>query len=145
MRKCWLLLCLFLILLVFTECGGRPHNNHKDLDDNMLDLMMYHDNLGLYLREHDADYAGWLLEGLDRTLQQVSAKFTEHRKLKKLFEKEYSRNLAPPINGIRKSLETHDFPTAISYYRTLTRNCNRCHDDNDIDKVVIDWSDASIH
>lgn len=145
MRKCWLLLCLFLILLVFTECGGRPHNNHKDLDDNMLDLMMYHDNLGLYLREHDADYAAWLLEGLDSTLQQVSAKFTEHRKLKKPFVKEYNRNLAPPINGIRESLDAKDFNKAITYYRTLTKNCNKCHDDNDIDKVVVDWSDASIH
>ena len=111
----------------------------------MLDLMMYHDNLGLYLRKKDADYSVWLLEGMDSSLKVISSGFTAHRKLQKPFEKYYRKYLLPPIGGIRSALQENDFTAAVKAYHTLTKNCNNCHIDHDIDKTVIDWSDPAIH
>jgi hypothetical protein len=135
-------LCLFIFL--YGACA-EPVFNNKDLDENMIDMMVYHDNLGMYLREKNADYAEWLLEGMDSSLQVIADKFPTHRKLNGPFKKYYQKKLVPPIDGIRKALKKQDFSAAIIYYKTLTKNCNGCHIDNDIDKDVIDWSDASIH
>ena len=118
-------------------------SNMKDLDQNMLDLMMYHDNLGTFLRQGEADYSLWLLEGLDSCLQVVAVKFKGHRKLTDPFEKAYKKKLRPPIKNIREALQNSDFPSAIVAYRRLTKNCNGCHIDHDIDKVVMDLSDPA--
>lgn len=142
------LLAIVLIVLsifLFAGCYNNIHPNHKDLDDNMLDLMMYHDNLGQYLREGKQDEASWLLEGMDSCLKVISAGFPTHRKLRAPFEKYYQKELEMPIKGIRAALTKKDFPAAISAYQVLTNNCNGCHADHDIDKEVIDWSDSSIH
>ncbi len=112
---------------------------------NMLDMMVYHDNLGLYLRNEDADYALWLVDGMDSSLQVIAGKFTTHRKLHAPFKKYYNKSLKPPINGIRSALEQNNFPRAIEQYRLLTKKCNGCHIDHDIDKEVVDWSRADIH
>jgi len=112
----------------------------KDLDENMLDMMVYHDNLGLYLRKKDADYALWLLNGMDSSLQVIAKKFTTHRKMPEPFENGYRKKLKPPIRSIRSALEKNDFPKAIEQYRLLTKKCNGCHIDNDIDKEVVDRS-----
>lgn len=136
---------LFLAVLFFAKCTGTVSDNKKDLDENMLDMMVYHDNLGMYLREKNLDYSVWLLEGMDSSLQVIATKFTEHRKLSAPFEKYYQRKLAPPIESIRKALKLQDFPSAIIGYRKLTKNCNGCHIDNDVDKEVVDWSDDAIH
>lgn len=112
----------------------------KDLDENMLDMMVYHDNLGLYLRKKDADYALWLLNGMDSSLQVIAKKFTTHRKLTDTFESAYKKKLKPPIKGIRQALQKNDFTKAIEQYRLLTKKCNNCHEDNDVNKEVLDWS-----
>ncbi|MEO6949015.1 MAG: hypothetical protein ABI123_05250 [Ginsengibacter sp.] len=47
------------------------YNSHSDADDdknkvlcqNMLDMQIYHDNLGTWLCNGDADNASWLLRG----------------------------------------------------------------------------------
>jgi hypothetical protein len=104
----------------------------------MLDLKMYHDNLGLYLRTRDADYSLWLLNGMDSNLQVISNKFTSHRKLTRPFEEDYRGSLKKPISDIREALEGNDFPSAVKAYKILTRNCNGCHIDHDIDKEVLD-------
>ena len=54
-------------------------------------MMMYHDNLGLYLRKGNADYASWLLEGMDSSLRVVAKQFPEHRKLQDPFQKSYDK------------------------------------------------------
>lgn len=136
---------LVMIILLLPQCSENETMNHKDLDENMIDMMMYHDNLGLYLREGDADYSSWLLEGLDSSLKVISGKFVTHRKLRDPFEKNYKKKLLPPIEEIRMALKKNDLPSAISAYHTLTKNCNNCHIDHDIDKEVIDWSDPLIH
>lgn len=128
------------IILLLSRCSTNAATNMKDLDENMLDMMMYHDNLGLYLRKGDADYALWLLDGMDSSLQVIAKKFTAHRKLTDPFEKAYRKKLRPPISGLRLALKENDFPKAIEQYRLLTRKCNSCHIDHDINKEVIDWS-----
>ena len=136
---------VLVFVFLFSGCGTTTVQNTKDLDENMIDMMMYHDNLGLYLRKEDAGYAEWLLQGMDSTLQVIAEKFDEHRKLEDPFKKYYKKLLVPPINGIRNALKQNDFPAAVTSYRLLTKNCNGCHIDHDIDKTVIDWSDPSIH
>jgi hypothetical protein len=119
--------------------------NNKDLDDNMLDIVMYHDNLGTHLRYKDADYASWLLEGMDSTLKVVASKFDEHRKLEVPFEQSYNKLLVPSIDKIRVALGKNDFPNAIVAYQTLTKKCNGCHIDHNIDKEIFDWTDGNAH
>ncbi|QNA44674.1 hypothetical protein [Lacibacter sediminis] len=141
-----LLVMVFIVgfVILFVQCSNGVENK-KDLDENMLDLAMYSDNLGLYLRKQDADYSLWLLDGLDSTLQILSITFTEHRKLLRPFKQSYNKELAPPINDIRKALYKTDFPKAVESYRLLINNCNDCHIDLEIDKTVVDWSKAGVH
>ncbi len=139
-------LCFVLIVLFFSQCNEHSDAaaaNKKDLDQNMLDMMMYHDNLGIHLRKGEADYASWLLEGMDSSLQVIAVKFGEHRKLTEPFKKTYQKKLQPAIADIRKSLAENNLPNAVSAYRILTKNCNGCHIDHDIDKVVMDLTDPS--
>jgi hypothetical protein len=145
LKSTFVIVVLASIVMILSHCNYRQVNNIKDLDENMLDMMVYHDNLGLYLRNKDADYALWLLNGMDSSLQVIAEKFTTHRKLRAPFKKHYNKSLKPPINGIRSALEQNNFPRAIEQYRLLTKKCNGCHIDHDIDKEVVDWSRADIH
>lgn len=136
MKAVYITMAIFFLMAV--ACGGQGVKNNKDLDDNMLDMMMYHDNLGLFLRKGDADYASWLLEGMDSSLQVISQKFTTHRKLRAPFARHYEKLLKPPISEIRASLKNNDIPGAITAYKRLTKHCNNCHANHDVSKEVFD-------
>jgi hypothetical protein len=142
-----LLVLLFMIgsVLLFVQCSNKQVQNKKDLDENMIDLAMYCDNLGLYLRKQDADYALWLLEGMDSTLQILTLKFSEHRKLVRPFKQSYRKELAPPMGELRRALHKNNFSAAVESYRLLINNCNDCHIDLEIDKTVVDWSKEGVH
>ena len=127
-----------LSILLLSRCTRPSAENGKDFDQNMIDMMMYHDNLGLYLRKGNADYASWLLEGMDSSLRMVAKQFPEHRKLQDPFQKSYDKLLKPPINKIREALKQNNFPVAIDQYRLLTKKCNKCHIDLEIDEEVVD-------
>ncbi len=127
------------MLLIVAACSSNISNS-KDLDENMLDMRVYHDNLGMYLRNNNADYALWLLNGMDSSLQVIAEKFNTHRKLIDPFKKSYNKLLAPPIQDMRSALKQNDFPKAIHAYRLLTKNCNGCHIDLEVDKEVLDWT-----
>ena len=134
---------LILLVISFTRCnssGSQEVNNMKDLDHNMLDMKMYQENLGTHLRKGDADYASWLLEGMDSSLKVIAAKFDEHRKLNEPFEEAYKKRLLPSIKQIRNELNNNNLPGAIKAYSTLTYKCNGCHIDHDVDKEVFDLS-----
>jgi hypothetical protein len=75
---------------------------------------------------------------MDSSLQVIAATFGHHRKLTEPFEKTYQKKLLPAIQDIRKSLEENNLPNAINAYRLLTKNCNNCHIDHDIDEEVLD-------
>lgn len=145
--KAWLVLFIVIAFVcLFVQCSSNSQmQNKKDLDENMLDLAMYCDNIGLYLRKQDADYSLWLLNGMDSTLQVLTVKFKEHRKLVRPFKQSYKKELAPPISDIRKALTKNNFPAAIESYRLLINNCNDCHIDLEIDKTVVDWSKEGVH
>lgn len=145
MKALLVLLTVLVLVLLLVQCSNNYVQNKKDLDENMLDLAMYSDNLGLNLRTEDADNALWLLQGLDSTLQVLAFTFSEHRKLVRPFKQSYNKTLAPPINDIRKALQKNDFPAAVESYRLLINNCNDCHIDREIDKTVIDWSKQGVH
>ena len=82
---------VLVFVFLFSRNGTTAVVNTKDLDENMIDMMMYHDNLGLYLRKKDMDNAQWLLQGMDSTLQVIAGKFDEHRKLNDPFKKYYKK------------------------------------------------------
>lgn len=144
MKALLIIVSVLVLVLLFVQCSNKVPNK-KDLDENMIDVAMYSDNLGLYLRKQDADYSLWLLEGLDSTLHVLAVTFNEHRKLLRPFQQSYNKELAPPINQIRKALQQTNFPAAVESYRLLINNCNDCHIDLEIDKTVIDWSKEGVH
>jgi hypothetical protein len=113
--------------------------NVKDLDENMIDLRMYHENLGDAIVKKDQDIALWLETGMDSVLRVVAAKFDEHRKLKKPFLESYEKDLRPSIEQLHTSLQKKSWPDAADAYTILTKECNGCHKDLDVDKEVQNW------
>jgi len=136
------LVFLSFLLLVFITCTLKEApavKNIKDLDENMIDLRMYHELMGDELRAGNINDAHWFLTGLDSVLQIVSAKFDEHRKLDEPFRKSYERKLKPAIETLEDEMEKNDLTASKNAYILLTQKCNGCHKDNDIDKVVQNW------
>ena len=133
---------LSFFLLVFITCTVKEDTavkNIKDLDENMIDLRMYHELMGDELRIGDIDDAKWFKNGLDSVLLIVASKFDEHRKLGEPFRKSYERNLKPVLEVLGDHLENNDLAASKEAYILLTRKCNGCHNDNDIDKEVQNW------
>lgn len=113
--------------------------NIKDLDDNMIDLRMYHENLGDAMIRQDKDVALWLFTGMDSLLLVVADKFEAHRKLDRPFREAYEKDLEPPIRALGEALQAPDWPAAARAYTLLTKQCNNCHIDREVDKVVQNW------
>lgn len=113
--------------------------NVKDLDENMIDLRMYHENLGDAIVKKDQDVALWLETGMDSVLRVVAGKFDEHRKLKKPFLESYERDLKPSIQELHTSIQNQSWQDATDAYMILTKKCNGCHMDLDVDKEVQNW------
>lgn len=108
----------------------------KDLDENMIDLKAYQENMGDELKAGRLSDADWLLEGMDSVLKKVSRKFREHRKLAEPFSYFYDSRMKKPVSLIRSGISNNDTAEAMKGYRLLIRNCNNCHIDHDIDKTV---------
>ena len=129
-------------LLAFFTCSINEDmevKNIKDLDENMLDIKMYHELVGDELRAGDMADANWFLTGMDSVLQIVSRKYDTHRKLNRPFKDSYENNLRPAIMELNDQIQRQDLASAKNAYAVLTKKCNNCHLDNDIDKVVQNW------
>jgi hypothetical protein len=122
---------MFLII----ACADKEMNN-KDLDENMMDVRIYQENLGDEIKAKKLDDASWLLEGMDSILLILNTKFKDHRKLVAPFSYYYKKELQQPIIGIREAIRDGDTAKALRNYRILIDNCNDCHIDNEIDKEV---------
>lgn len=133
-----------ITIALVAACNNNAAITVKDLDESMIDMRVYHDNLGRYLRNKDADYSLWLLQGMDSSLQIIANTFSTHRKLTEPFERSYKKDLQPYINEMKTGLTENNFPAAVHAYRLLTKKCNGCHVDLDVDKEVIDWSDERV-
>jgi hypothetical protein len=132
----------FVFFLLFVSCESLRNesvHNIKDLDENMIDLRMYHENLGDAIVKRDLDNAEWLLGGLDSVLIVVAGKFDEHRKLDRPFSESYKRALKPSIDSMKSAITNRNWQGAAKAYTTLTRKCNGCHIDRDVDKQVQNW------
>ena len=133
--KATLRICLLLMNIY--ACGTKTEvANMKDLDENMMDLRIYQENLGDHIRSGDLKNGEWLLTGMDSILQLLSHKFDEHRKLSEPFSYFYNKRLKEPIQNIQKAITRNDTALARKNYQLLIRKCNGCHIDHDIDKVV---------
>ena len=133
-------LFFIFIVVILASCQGGGISNVKDLDENMMDVRVYHENLGGSLRKGDKDEALWLLTGMDSLLNVISDKFDKHRKLSKPYRYYYEKDLQPSIGLMRSALDKGDLGQATSQYRLLTSKCNGCHDDHDVEKEILDWS-----
>jgi len=136
------LIFTIIILLGINYCNPVNNNeskNIKDLDENMIDIRVYHENLGGDITAGDIEGAKWLLRGMDSILLIVSDKFTTHRKLDKPYRYFYEKKLKGPITDLKSALDNKDLPAARSAYILLTNNCNGCHNDHDVDKEVQNW------
>lgn len=131
---------IILAIALAAACNNSSTTTVKDLDESMIDMRVYHDNLGRYLRNKDADYSLWLLQGMDSSLQIIANTFPTHRKLTEPFEQSYKKDLQPSIADMKAALTENNFPAAVHAYQLLTKKCNGCHIDLDVDKEVIDWS-----
>ncbi len=108
----------------------------KDLDEIMLDLKAYHQNIGDHLKRGKLKEAEWLVDGMDSTLQLAIIKFVEHPKLSASFETFYDDLLASPLVELRLAIEQNNQSLAIKNFKALTSNCNRCHEKHEVKKRV---------
>lgn len=129
---------IFLVAVItgLIACGDDRPLTIKDLDDNMMDLRIYQENLGDELKAGRLNDAVWLLEGMDSVLNEVSRKFKEHRKLSEPFSYFYKDRMKKPVSMIRSGIKKKDTSAAMNGYRLLIRNCRGCHIDHDIEKNV---------
>ena len=123
-------------MFLVTGCNSSEVQNNKDLNQNMLDIRIYQENLGDYLEENRLKDGSWLLEEMDSILLILNRRFKEHRKLAAPFSYYYKKEMESPIKGIREAIQAEDSGKALKHYRILIDNCNDCHIDNEIDKKV---------
>jgi len=132
MKKLW-----FVLLIWTVACKHQNKvNSYKDLEQHKMDLKIYQENMGDQVKSHNLQEVSWYLEGIDSILILVSDGFDTHHRLKQPFSKAYRREMKEPIQGLRTAIKNADTAAATSYYRVLINNCNDCHLDNDVDKVV---------
>jgi hypothetical protein len=129
----------FLLVTMCNPLGQDGVKNIKDLDENMIDLRMYHENLGDAIVNKDQDIALWLETGMDSVLNLVAGKFDEHRKLNKPFRESYEKDLKPSIAQLHSALQNKSWDEARTAYTLVTKKCNGCHRDREVDKEVQNW------
>ncbi|HEX5152589.1 MAG TPA: hypothetical protein VFW07_14160 [Parafilimonas sp.] len=124
------------ILIFIMGCANTEVKNNKDLEQNMMDVKIYQENMGDHIKAKDLEDASWLLEGMDSILLILDKQVTNHYKLPAPFSYYYKKELRKPIKGIREAIQDKDTAKALHNYRILVNNCNDCHIDNEIDKQV---------
>jgi hypothetical protein len=55
--------------------------NNKDIEQNMMDIRIYQENLGDQIKGKNLFEASWFLEGMDNILLVVSKIFKTHHKM----------------------------------------------------------------
>ena len=128
---------LIILLVSFVAACQRDEAvTIKDLNETMIDLRAYQENLGIEIKSGRLKDAEWLAYGMDSVFSEIKKKFKEHRKLDQPFSYYYRVKMKKPVGMIKKSILREDTALAMKGYRLLIKNCNSCHDDNNIDKTV---------
>jgi hypothetical protein len=128
--------CIILLVIVVAACHRDDSVTIKDLDETMIDLRAYQENLGDEIKAGRLKDAEWLAYGMDSVFTEIKKKFKEHRKLDQPFSYYYRIKMKKPIGMIKDAIRKEDTALGMKGYRLLIKNCNSCHDDNDIDKTV---------
>ena len=123
-------------MFLVTGCSSSEVQNNKDLSQNMLDIRIYQENLGDYLRENRLKDGSWLLEDMDSILLILNRRFKEHRKLAAPFSYYYKKEMKEPVGMMRQAIRKQDTALALKGYKLLVKNCNSCHTDLKINKKV---------
>lgn len=127
---------IIFIFLIFAGCQTEQTVTIKDLDETMIDLRAYQENMGDEIKAGRMKDAGWLIDGMDSVFSEIKRKFKEHRKLDQPFSHYYKIKMQKPIRMIKEAVRKEDTALGMKGYRLLIKNCNNCHDDNNIDKTV---------
>ncbi|HWR33239.1 MAG TPA: hypothetical protein VN451_06930 [Chitinophagaceae bacterium] len=127
---------IIYIIILFASCQEDRSLTIKDLDETMIDLKAYQENLGIEIKAGRMKDAEWLAYGMDSVFSEIKRKFTEHRKLEQPFSYYYKIKMKKPIGLIKDAIRKEDTVLGMKGYRLLIKNCNSCHDDNNIDKTV---------
>ena len=126
-----------MLAVAFCSCQEEAEITHyKDLEQNMMDLKIYQENLGDQVKAKNLEDASWFLEGMDSIMQILNKRFKEHHKMKDPFSYHYKREMKEPVDALRQSIKKNDTAAALRGYRLLVKNCNNCHVDHEIDKEV---------
>lgn len=143
----WLYLFSFVATVTIAACFTMPDDEHfiKDLDENMLELKAYHENLGGYLMQNDLEIAEWLVNSMDSVLNIMARHFDNHRKLQKPFSYYYKNRLKPNMDKLKEAIKNGEKSKAIEVYTVLTGKCNGCHTDHDAGKEVLNWAKKYAH
>ena len=134
--KNWKYLLIFLLVNIVSACQRDEAVTIKDLNETMIDLRAYQENLGDEIKAGRLRDAEWLAYGMDSVFSEIKRKFTQHRKLEQPFSYYYNLKMKKPIGLIKEAIRKEDTALGMKGYRLLVRNCNSCHDDNNIDKTV---------
>lgn len=134
--KYWKYSLIFLLVNIVTACQREETVTIKDLDETMFDLRAYQENLGDEIKSGRLKDAEWLAYGMDSIFSEIKKKFKEHRKLEQPFSYYYKLKMQKPIRLIKDAIRKEDSALGMKGYRLLIKNCNSCHDDNNIDKTV---------
>jgi hypothetical protein len=126
----------YLVAFILLSCGRQSVKNIKDLEQSMMDLKIYQENLGDEIRAGRLKDAVWLLNGVDSITETLAETFTEHRKLKEPFAYYKKLRLDKPIEKLYDAFEDNDTANARRQYIILVDNCNKCHIDLEIEKDV---------
>lgn len=130
------LFSIIISLIAITGCRQEKPLTMKDLDEVMIDLRAYQENLGDEIKAGRLKDAEWLAYGMDSVFSEIKRKFTEHRKLEHPFSFYYNLKMKKPIGLIKDAIRKEDTALGMKGYRLLIKNCNSCHDDNNINKTV---------
>ena len=124
------------IILSIMGCRDEEVLHYKDLNQNMMDIRIYQENLGDHIKAKNMEDADWLLKGMDSIMLILNDRFKEHRKLDAPFSYYYEKEMQEPIMNLREALQKKDREKALQHYRILVDNCNDCHKDLEINKEV---------
>lgn len=128
---------LIILLVIFiAACQQDESITIKDLNETMIDLRAYQENLGDEIKAGRLRDAEWLAYGMDSVFSEIKRKFTHHRKLEQPFSYYYNLKMKKPIGLIKEAIRKEDTALGMKGYRLLIKNCNSCHDDNNIEKTV---------
>jgi hypothetical protein len=130
---------LVFSFILFNACSklSSRASTIKDLDECMIDLKAYQENMGDLIKAKQLQDAEWLWQGADSLLQVMNTTFVHHRKLnEKPFSFYYEQKLEKPFKNIGEAIRLNDTAMALSNYKLLIKKCNSCHIDLDIEKEV---------